>query len=68
MNLYKLTVYSNEGRIGNYYVIAKDESTASRFLMRKYEEWKYSFSYVYNIELIAVEGQFGKPIPLLICK
>ena len=64
MNLYRVTISSYADAV--YMVLANDETQASKYVVKKYEDWDYTVAaYVSKIELIAVEGHFGEPIPLL---
>ena len=59
MRLYRVTVQGTT--INDYMILANDETQASRYISKKYEEWDYTpFIYVSNIKLIAVEGENGE--------
>lgn len=64
--LYKLTVKSSYGSLGEWFVVAETSTGAEKYLLLKYKEWDYTTSaYVSNIELICSEGQHGNPEALL---
>ena len=67
MKLYELQVYLENSLKGTFFVVAKSETEASEYLMKKWRvDWQYTtFAYVGNIKLIAYEDQFGQPSPLL---
>jgi len=70
MNLYRVHVWHGSGCsggvLGTFYVIARTETEASKHVLAKCEEWDYwKDSYVKQIDLVAQEGQYGKPMPLL---
>ena len=65
MNLYKLEVYNEFRHIGTYYVLTKNETEASQLILRKLKDWNYSMGWVETITLVASEGQYGKPVPLI---
>lgn len=62
--LYLLTVRTDKSSLGysyKYYILAKDETSASKKIKSLYEKWDYIFGYVDSIKLVAEEGQYGNP-------
>jgi len=65
MKLYKVSVHMGYST-SDYLVLANDEAQASKYTMQMYHEWYITECvYVSNIELIAEEGQYAKPMVLL---
>jgi len=65
MKLYKVTMGGGTFR-ADYFVLADNETQASEHIVQKYEEWDYtSRAYAAKIEIVAVDGQYGKPSVLL---
>ena len=66
MKLYKITVKHGTGYIGTWFVVAANPAKAEKHLLNKFKEWDYPFSaYVIKFEVIAEDGQHGKPESLL---
>lgn len=64
MKLYKVSVEGAHRY--DCLVLANNETQASRYVMKKHEEWGYSTqSYVECVKLIAEADQYGEPLVLL---
>ncbi|HFD33271.1 MAG TPA: hypothetical protein ENJ28_11270 [Gammaproteobacteria bacterium] len=67
MKLFEITVFLFEREERTFYVVAKTETDAASLVKESWSKWHYhSDAYIGRIELIAEEGQFGKPQTLLI--
>lgn len=61
-----LTYRSNTGSTMDILVIANNAGAAEDKAMAAVSDWGYSFDYCAKIERIAGEGQYEKPMPLLL--